>query len=76
MIWNARKLSLRYGSQKIRVGFETKVVYSVGIVEESVLDDLDRLLLCEIFSVYRIRKNLSDNSSQRAEQLREGKETS
>lgn len=76
MIWNARKLSLRYGSQKTRIRFEAQVVYSVGIVEESVLDDLDRLLLCEIFSVYRIRKNLSDNSSQRAEQLREGKETS
>ena len=76
MIWNARKLSLRYGSQKIRVGFETKVVYSVGIVEESVLNDPDRLLLCEIFLVYRIRKNLSDNSSQRAEQLGGKKETS
>ena len=43
-------------------------------MEEGVLNDLDRLLSCEVSTMYTIRKNLSDKQSQRAEQLRNGKE--
>lgn len=60
---------LRHDLQKTRVGFEAQVVYSVRIMEESVFNDLDRLLFLELFSAYRIRKYLSDKSSQLAEQL-------
>ena len=42
-------------------------------MEEGVLNDLDRLLSCEVSTMYTIGKNLSDKPSQRAEQLRNGK---
>jgi len=46
-------------------------------MEESVLNDLDRLLFCELSFLYKISKNLSDESSQLGEsRLQQEKQTS
>lgn len=60
--WNAPETCLRHDLQKIHVRLEAQVVYSVRIMEESVFNDLDRLLFLELEMMYRISKHLSDKS--------------